>query len=159
VAIALAAILKSRYCTPSHVQDIPQIAAHFSQPLLKSQWPTAAQPFFNCLLPTSLFRLRLQGCHTFKFVSSQLRNFSCTFLGTNSHCALRNVPMLYKRTLKTEWENGERGIMADDRVVMRSDCNVSCLVTSGYVTAGNSWLVSGYLCFVGNDTVWLYVCI
>ena len=45
------------------------------------------------------------------------------------------------------------GFMADDRVVMRSDCSVSCLDTSGYVTAGNSRLVRGYMCFVGkNDT-------
>ena len=41
--------------------------------------------------------------------------------------------------------------MADYVVVMRSDCNVSCLDTSGYVTAGNSRLVSGYLCFVENN--------
>ena len=41
--------------------------------------------------------------------------------------------------------------MADDRVVMRSDCVVSCLDTYGYVTAGNRRLVSGYLCFVGNN--------
>jgi hypothetical protein len=45
------------------------------------------------------------------------------------------------------------GFMTEDRVVMRSECNVSCLDTSGYVTAGNSQLVSGYVCFVGkNDT-------
>ena len=35
--------------------------------------------------------------------------------------------------------------LADDRVVMQSDCNVWFLDTSGYVTAGNSRLVSGYL--------------
>jgi hypothetical protein len=42
--------------------------------------------------------------------------------------------------------------MAGDRVVVRSDCNVSCLDTSGYITARNSRLVSGYLCFGGHDT-------
>ena len=35
--------------------------------------------------------------------------------------------------------------MTDYGVVMRSDCNVSCIDTSGHVTAGNSLLVSGYL--------------
>jgi len=35
--------------------------------------------------------------------------------------------------------------MDDKRVVMRSDCNVSCLVTSGYITAGKSRVVSGNL--------------
>ena len=42
--------------------------------------------------------------------------------------------------------------MADDRVVMRSDCKVSCLDSSDYITGRHSRLVSGYLCFVGNDT-------
>jgi hypothetical protein len=42
--------------------------------------------------------------------------------------------------------------MANDGVVMRNDCNVSCLDTSGYVTAGNSRLVCGCLCFGGHDT-------
>jgi hypothetical protein len=43
--------------------------------------------------------------------------------------------------------------MADYGVVMRNDCNVSCLDTSCYDSVGNSRLVSGYLCFVGkNDT-------
>jgi len=43
--------------------------------------------------------------------------------------------------------------MADKRVVMRSDCNVSCLVTSGYVTVGKSRLVSGNLfCRKEKDT-------
>ena len=36
-------------------------------------------------------------------------------------------------------------VMSDDRVVIRSHCNVLCQDTSGYVTAGNSRLVSGYL--------------
>jgi hypothetical protein len=34
--------------------------------------------------------------------------------------------------------------MAECRVVMRCDCNVSCLDTSGYVTARNSRLISRY---------------
>jgi hypothetical protein len=37
-----------------------------------------------------------------------------------------------------------RGCMADDRLIQRSDYNVSCLDTSGYVTAGNSRVVSEY---------------
>ena len=41
--------------------------------------------------------------------------------------------------------------MVDYGVVMRSDCNVSCLDTSGYVTAGNIRLARGYPCFVGKN--------
>ena len=50
----------------------------------------------------------------------------------------------------TEQVDGAWGIMADDRVVMRSDCDASCLDTAGYVTAENSRLASGYPCFVGK---------
>ena len=41
--------------------------------------------------------------------------------------------------------------MADYGVVMGSDCNVSCLDTSVYVTVENTRLVSAYLCFEEND--------
>jgi hypothetical protein len=51
----------------------------------------------------------------------------------------------------TEWVDGAWGIMADDRVVMRSDCDASCLDTAGYVAAENSRLASGYPCFVGKN--------
>ena len=59
--------------------------------------------------------------------------------------------------LQTVTENRMRGwgvgFMADDRVVMRSDCSVSRQDTSGCVSAGNSRLVRWYLCFEGqNDT-------
>ena len=42
------------------------------------------------------------------------------------------------------------GFMANDRLIMRSDCNVSCLDTLGYVTAGNSRLARGYQNSVGT---------
>jgi len=41
--------------------------------------------------------------------------------------------------------------MADDRVIQRSDCNVSCLDSSGSVTAGNSRTVSEYQNSVGTQ--------
>jgi len=40
--------------------------------------------------------------------------------------------------LKHKRGRSERGFMADDRAVMRSDCNVSCLDTSGYVSGKQS---------------------
>ena len=58
--------------------------------------------------------------------------------------------------VQTDTENKMRGWgwgmgLVDNRVAMRSDCDVPCLDISGYVTAGNGRLVSGYLCFLGNN--------
>jgi len=53
-------------------------------------------------------------------------------------------------TLKnTGWMG--RGCMADDRVIQRSDYNVSCLDSSGSVTAGKSRAVSEYQNSVGTQ--------
>ena len=41
-------------------------------------------------------------------------------------------------------------LMANDRVIMRSDFNVSCLDTLGYVMPGNSRLARGYQDSVGT---------
>jgi len=59
-------------------------------------------------------------------------------------------------------EEGAREFMADDSVVeCEYNCNVSCLDTARYVTAGNSRLVSGHLCFVGkyDTTLWHEKCV
>jgi len=42
------------------------------------------------------------------------------------------------------------GFMANDRFIMQSDYNVSCLHTVGYVTTGNSRLAKGYQNSVGT---------
>jgi hypothetical protein len=41
---------------------------------------------------------------------------------------------------KTDWVDAAWRFMANDRLIMQGDCNVSCLDTLGYVTAGNSQL-------------------
>jgi hypothetical protein len=43
------------------------------------------------------------------------------------------------------------GFMVKDRLIMRSDYNVSCLDTLGYVTVGNSRLARGYQNYVGTN--------
>jgi hypothetical protein len=53
-------------------------------------------------------------------------------------------------TLKTDWVDGAWEFMANDRVIMRSDYNVLCLDTWGYVTARNSRLARGYQNSVGT---------
>jgi hypothetical protein len=52
--------------------------------------------------------------------------------------------------LKIYWVDGVWEFMANDRVKTRSDYNVLCLDTVGYVTAGNSRLASGYQNSVGT---------
>ena len=63
---------------------------------------------------------------------------------------LKSVTKLSWRILwkKNGWMR--RGWMADGRVIHRSDYNVSCLDTAGYVTAGNSPVVSQYQTSVGT---------
>ena len=43
-------------------------------------------------------------------------------------------------SLKINWVEAAWGFMANDRIIMRCDYNVSCIDISGYVTAGNSRL-------------------
>jgi hypothetical protein len=72
-------------------------------------------------------------------------------------------------TLNMGWVDGAWGFMAGDRVIMRSDYNVLCLETSGYVTAGNSQVARGYRNSVGSyhchfqsridDTKYMETCI
>jgi hypothetical protein len=47
-------------------------------------------------------------------LSIHVRNFLWKYLMTNSHFRLRNVTMLFRRTLKTEKEDGAWGIMPDE---------------------------------------------
>ena len=42
------------------------------------------------------------------------------------------------------------GLVAKNRLIMRSDCNVSCLYTLRYVMPGNSRLARGYQISVGT---------
>jgi hypothetical protein len=73
---------------------------------------------------THLCRLGLQVCHMVFVVNSQLRKYSWKFPGTKSHCGMSNATILLRRTLKTEYENVEWGVMPDYRVVMRNVGNV-----------------------------------
>jgi len=54
---------------------------------------------------------------------------------------------------KTGWMG--RGCMADDRVIQRSDYSLSCLDSSGSVTAGKSRVVSEYQNSVGTHHCYL----
>jgi hypothetical protein len=52
--------------------------------------------------------------------------------------------------LKIDWMDGAWRFMANGLVIMRSDYNVLCLDTVGYVTVGNSRLARGYQNSVGT---------
>jgi len=105
VGCLLASHAASQHSSP-HIQDNPQMAEHVTPPLQKSQWLSDAQRLFNCLLPNFLCCLRLQDCRTVKFVNSQLPNFYWNLLGTKSRWCLQAVTVLFRRSLKTEWEDG-----------------------------------------------------
>jgi len=80
----------------------------------------------NCAFPSSVYLCVLCNCHWSFLLSGQ----------STEHCGLR----------KSASKITDGHATKEPRLAY---CN--CLDTSGYVTAGNSRLVSGYLCFVAKN--------
>jgi hypothetical protein len=141
-----------------HVHNNPLIAAHNSLLQTTHCCSNNGRLMHNGFTMSTSNFLTLQGCHTVKFLNSQAGNFPWKFLGRSHIEVCGRWHWLSNRNFKTEWEDGAWRFR--NLVIVRSNYNVSCLGTSGFVMVGNSRMVSGYLCFVGNnDTMWQYLCI